>query len=119
MRRLLIALAITLLPSFAIAHGHGGGGHMSGGHVSSGHMSSWSGHASAAMAGGRMSGWNGSGVNWSHAAFHHGRFAHRHNRFFVARGPFFAGYGFYGYDCWRWAPTPRGPRRVWVCGDYY
>ena len=31
MRRLLIALAISLLPSFAIAHGHGGGhgaGHM-------------------------------------------------------------------------------------------
>ena len=27
MRRLLIALAISLLPSFALAHGHGGGGH--------------------------------------------------------------------------------------------
>ena len=35
MRRLLIALAITLLPSFAIA-AHGGGGHGGGGHTGGG-----------------------------------------------------------------------------------
>jgi len=141
MRRLLIALAISLLPSFAFAAhgggGHGGGGHMGGGgggHIGSagvtgshmgggwGGRGAWSGHASAAMAGGSMSGWRGRGVNWNHAAFSHGRFAHRHHRFFFAGGPFIAGYGYYGYDCWRWAPTPWGLRRVWVCdyyGDYY
>ena len=127
MRRFLIVLAITLLPSFAIA-GHGGGGHGGGGHMGGGwgggHMGGgWGGHMgggwgrhSMAMAGGRMGVWRGG--NWRHAAFHHGRFVHRHNRFFFAGGPFFAAYG-YGYDCWRWVPTAWGPRRIWVCGDYY
>jgi len=68
----------------------------------------------------RVGGWNGAhwnGANWNHGAFHHGRFAHhRHNRFFFAGGLGLAGYGY--YDCWRWAPTPWGLRRVWVCGDY-
>jgi hypothetical protein len=45
----------------------------------------------------------------------HHRHHHRHARFFFAGGPWFANYG---YDCWRWTPTPWGPRRVWVC-DYY
>src|SRR5262249_24023037 len=104
MRKLLVILAITLLPSFAMA-GHGGG-HMSGGHMIGGHMS-----------GGHMIG---------HRAhfFHHGRFVHRHHffvrrhhRFFFVGAPIFA--AGYGYDCWRWVPTAWGPRRIWVCGDYY
>ena len=33
MRRLLIVLAIALLPSIALAHGGGGGGHGGGGHM--------------------------------------------------------------------------------------
>ena len=119
MRRLLLALAIALPPSIALAHGHSGGhsgGHMSGvstGRASAamvgGHVSGVStGRASTAMVGGRMSGWNGG--NW-------GRH-HRHNRFFFVGGPFYAGYGYYGYDCWRWVPTAWGPRRIWVC-DYF
>ena len=73
MRRLLIALAIALLPSIALAHGHGGGGgghgggHMGGG-WSGGHMGGgWSGgHVSggmssrAAVGGARVGAWNGS-----------------------------------------------------------
>jgi hypothetical protein len=112
MRRFLIALAITLLPSFAIAaHGGGhmggwGGGHMGG--WGGGHMGGWGGHPRAAMIGG----WRGG--NWHHAAFRHGRFFHRHNRFFFVGAPFFAAYG---YDCWRWVPTAWGVRRIWVC-DY-
>jgi hypothetical protein len=99
--------------------GGGGGGHVGVGHMSGG----WSG---ARMGGPAFSsraavgGWNGArwnGANWNHGAFHHGRFAHhRHNRFFFAGGLGLAGYGY--YDCWRWAPTPWGLRRVWVCGDY-
>jgi len=71
MRRFLIALAITLLPSFAIAaHGGGhmggwGGGHMGG--WGGGHMGGWGGHPRAAMIGGGMGGWRGG--NWHHAAF--------------------------------------------------
>ena len=116
MRRFLIALAITLLPSFAIAaHGGGhmggwGGGHMGG--WGGGHMGGWGGHPRAAMIGGGMGGWRGG--NWHHAAFRHGRFFHRHNRFFFVGAPFIAAYG---YDCWRWVPTAWGVRRIWVC-DY-
>ncbi|MFZ0057832.1 MAG: hypothetical protein WAL09_23925 [Pseudolabrys sp.] len=70
MRRFLIVLAITLLPSFAIA-GHGGGGHGGGGHMGGGwgggHMGGgWGGHMgggwgkhSMAMAGSRMGVWRG------------------------------------------------------------
>ena len=118
MHRLLIALAIALLPSIALAHGHGGGGHggmgggWSGGHVSGG-MSS-----RAAVGGARVGAWNGSRSSaWSRGSFHgHGRFVHRHGRvFFVGGGPWWIG----GYDsCWRWLPTAWGPRRVWVC-DYF
>ena len=105
MRKLLVILAITLLPSFAMA-AHGPGGHMSGG---------WGGH--------RMGGWHGG--NWHHAHFFHHRpfvhrrhfFVRRHHRFFFVGGPIFA--AGYGYDCWRWVPTAWGPRRIWVCGDYY
>lgn len=129
MRRLLIIFAIALLPSFALA-AHGGGGHMGGGgggHMGGGwgggHIGAGWGGRSMAMVPGRMSGWHGvnwHGANWHHAPFfHHGRFVHRHNRFFFVGAPFFAAYG-YGYDyCWRWVPTAWGPRRVWVCGDYY
>lgn len=64
---------------------------------------------------GSWSGTRWNGVGWNHSALHHGRFVHRHhNRFFFA-----AGYGYGGYDCWRWAPTAWGLRRVWVCGDDY
>jgi hypothetical protein len=71
-----------------------------------------------------MGGWHAS--NWHRAHFvHHGPFVHRHHRFFVHRhnrfffvgGPIFA--AAYDYDCWRWVPTAWGPRRIWVCGDYY
>src|SRR5262245_31453800 len=141
MRKLLIIFAVTLLPSFAMAHGHGGGGHMggwSGGHMggawagsrslamtggrfgawSGGHMGgAWSGSRSLAMTGGRFGGWRA--ANWNRAPFfRHGRFVHRHHRFFFIGGPVFAAYG-YGYDCWRWVPTAWGVRRIWVCGDYY
>jgi hypothetical protein len=129
MRRLLIALAILLLPSFALAHGHGGGSHGGGGHMSGGgHMGGgWSGgrmggaglNSRAAVGAARIGGWNGArwnGAGWNRGAFHHGRFVHRHGRvFFVGGGPWWVG----GYDtCWQWVPTPWGPRRVWAC-DYY
>ena len=124
MRRLLIALAISLLPSFALAHSHGGGGHMGGGaHMGGG----WSGgriggaglSSRAAVGTAHVSGWNGArwnGASWNHGAFRHSRFVHRHGRvFFVGGGPWWVG----GYDnCWQWVPTPWGPRRVWAC-DYY
>jgi hypothetical protein len=130
MRRLLIALAISLLPSIAIAaHGSGRVSHVGGGHMSAaGHMgvggsgARISGPAFNSRAGvgtARVGSWNGArwnSANWNHGAFHHGRFAHRHNRFFFAGGPGWAGYGY--YDCWRWAATPWGLRRIWVCGDY-
>jgi hypothetical protein len=118
MRRLLIALAISLLPSFALAHGHGGGGHSGGGHMGggwSGGRTSGAGLSSRAAVGAvGVGGWNGAG--WNRGAFHHGRFVHRHGRaFFVGGGPWWVG----GYDtCWQWVPTPWGPRRVWAC-DYY
>ena len=122
MRKLVIIFALTLLPSFAMAHGHGGGGgHMGGwggGHVGGGwgggHMrTAWGGSRSLAMTGG----WRG--ANWHRAPFfHHRRFVHRHHRFFFVGGPVFAAYG-YGYDCWRWVPTAWGVRRIWVCGDSY
>src|SRR4029078_3086245 len=57
MRRLLIVLAILLVPSVAIARGHGGGG--SGGHGGGwgGHGGGWSGGRSAAsFSGARMNG---------------------------------------------------------------
>jgi hypothetical protein len=141
MRRLLIALAILLLPSFAIAHGHGGGGGghggMGGGHggMGGGHMAGggWSGHGAASMAGarmggstghmaawngGRMAAWNGRAGNWNR--FHHGHFVHRHGRVFFVGGPWWwGGYGYSDYGCWQWVPTRWGPRRIWVCGDYY
>ncbi len=130
MRRLLIALAISLLPSIALAYGggrmggHGGGGPMS----AAGHMSgSWSGarmagpalSSRAAVGTARVAGWNGArwnGANWNHGAFRHGRFVHRHGRvFFVGGGPWWVG----GYDtCRQWVPTPWGLRRVWACDDY-
>ena len=49
MRRLLIALAVVLVPSFAMAHGHGGGG---GGHMGGG----WGGRGGLAIAGGARMG---------------------------------------------------------------
>jgi len=129
MRRLIIALAITILPSFAMAHGHGGGGHggMGGGHMGGGHMAGgWGGHSAAAFApgarmggwSGRMGGWNGRAGNWNR--FGHGHFVRRHGRvFFVGGGPWW--WGGYGYDsgCWQWFPTRWGPRRIWVCGTFY
>jgi hypothetical protein len=123
MRRFLIALAISLLPSFALAHGHGGGGHGAGGHMGGG----WSGgrlggaglSSRAAVGAARVGSWNGArwnGASWNRGAFHHGRFVHRHGRvFFVGGGPWWVG----GYDtCWQWVPTPWGLRRVWAC-DYF
>lgn len=114
MRRLLIALAISLLPSLALAHGHGGGGGGHGGRIGGAGLSS---HAAVGAA--RVGGWNGArwnGAGWKHGAFHHGRFVHRHGRvFFVGGGPWWVA----GYDtCWQWVPTPWGLRRVWAC-DYY
>jgi len=130
MRRLLLALAITLLPTLAIAHGHGGGGgHVGGGgHFggSVGHAGgSWAGHVGAPMtAGARVSGWSGRTPSWNGQAgnwhnFHHGHFVRRHGRVFVVGGPWWGAYNYYDYGCWQWLPTRWGPRRVWVCGDYY
>ena len=130
MRRLLIALAISLLPSIAFAaHSGGRAGNIGGGHMSAaGHMGGgWSGaHMSgptfssrAAVGTARVGSWNGAhwnGANWNHGAFHHGRFVHRHGRaFFVGGGPWWVG----GYDtCWQWVATSWGLRRVWACDDY-
>jgi len=122
MRRLLIALAISFLPSLALAHGHGGG-HMGGGHMggswSGGHMGGVGLSSRAAVGTARVGSWNGArwnGANWNHGAFRHGRFVHRHGRiFFVGGGPWWVG----SYDsCWQWVATPWGLRRAWVCGDY-
>ena len=123
MRRLLFALAISLLPSLALAHGHGGGGGHFGGHMGGG----WSGARmggpglSSRAAVGALRVGNGNGARWNGAArnhgnFRHGRFVHRHGRvFFVGGGPWWGG----GYDtCWQWVPTAWGPRRVWACGYY-
>ena len=93
MRRLLIALAVALIPSLAIAHGHGGGGggHMGGGWAG-GHsaafaggarMGAWSGHM-AAWNGGRMAAWAGRPGNWNR--FHHGHFVHHHGRVLAGLG---------------------------------
>jgi hypothetical protein len=126
MRRLLIALAISLLPSFAIAHGHGSGGHGSGGHMGGSKGASVGASMGAARAGAPVASQMGARVatnmggptgSWGKSGIRHGHH-HRHARFFFAGGPWFGGYGYYGYDCWRWTPTPWGPRRVWVC-DYY
>jgi hypothetical protein len=124
MRKILIILAIALLPSVAMARGGhmGGGGHMGswgGGHGGGGHWGGghWGGGRSLAMTGGRFGGWHAGNLHRG-AFFRHGRFVHRHHRFFFAGAPVFAAYG-YGYDCWRWVPTAWGVRRIWVCGDYY
>jgi hypothetical protein len=67
MRRVLIALAVALIPSLAIAHGHGGcgGGHMGagwGGHMGGG----WGCHSTAPFAGGaRMGAWSGHMAAWN------------------------------------------------------
>src|SRR5262245_65621672 len=52
MRKLLIIFALTLLPSFAMAHGHGGGG---------GHKGGWGGgHEGGRWGGGQMrAAWGG------------------------------------------------------------
>src|SRR5262245_25284201 len=144
MRRLLIALAIALLPSIALAghgggggghgggggggHGGGGGGGHMGGGLSGGHMSGggWSGgrmsagvmSSRAAVGAAPVRGWSASrAVTWGRRPFHgHGRFVHRHGPVFcVDGGPWWVG----GYDrCWQWVPTQWGPRRVWTC-DYF
>ena len=130
MRRLLIALAISLVPSLALAaHIGGGGGHVGGGHmgVAGGHMSGgWSGahmggsgfssRAAVGTARVRLERRSLDGANWNHGSFRHGRFVHRHGRvFFVGGGPWWVG----GYDtCWQWVATPWGLRQTWVCGDY-
>ena len=127
MRRLLIVLAVALIPSFAAARGHGGGGggHMGGGWgghsaagISSGaRMGAWSGHMAAWNGGGRMAAWAGRPGNWNR--FHHGHFVHRHGRVFFVGGPWWGGYGYYDSGCWQWVPTRWGPQRIWVCGNYY
>src|SRR5262249_29693801 len=106
MRRLLIALAIALLPSIALAgHGGGGGGRhggggkmvaggsggqrggggwsggpMSAGGWSGGHMSAGAMSSRAAVGAAPVRGWSGSrAVAWGGRPFHgHGRFVHRH-----------------------------------------
>ncbi|HEV3185710.1 MAG TPA: sulfur globule protein precursor [Xanthobacteraceae bacterium] len=64
--------------------------------------------------------WAGHGWGGWHGAWHGGwhRFGVRrfgffpHRRFFVRGYPYYYAYG----GCWRWAPGPWGPHRVWVCG---
>src|SRR5262245_66515542 len=81
MRKLLIIFAVTLLPSFAMAHGYGGGGHMGG--WSGGHMGgAWAGRRSLAMTGGRLGGLGA--ANWKCAPlFRYGRFVDGHQTVFV------------------------------------
>jgi hypothetical protein len=55
---------------------------------------------SASAWGGWHGGWHGGG--W-HGGWHRG----------WGWGPGY--YGAYGVSCWRWVPTPWGPRRRWVC----
>jgi hypothetical protein len=93
MRRLLMVLAVALIPSLAAAHGHGGGG---GGHIGGG----WGGHSAAGIAGGA-------------------RMGAGHGRVFFVGGPWWGGYGYYDSGCWQWVPTRWGPQRIWVCGSYY
>ena len=117
MRRLLVALAISVFPSLALAAhgGHVGGGPMSAGARMAGPaFSSRAAVGTAHVTGSNGARWNG--ANWNHGAFRHGRFVHRHGRvFFVGGGPWWVG----GYDtCWQWVPTPWGLRRVWACDDY-
>ena len=136
MRRILIALAIALLPSIALAHGGGGhmGGGFGGGHIGGG----FGGHMGVGFHGGHIGGGfpgvrMGAGALNSHAAvgapgaigrsgvarnsgrFHgHGHFVHRHGRrFFVGGGPWWGGYD----NCWQWVPTASALRRVWACDD--
>jgi hypothetical protein len=40
---------------------------------------------------------------------------HRRGRFFVGGGPWWVGSD---DNCWQWAPTVSGWRRVFVCGDF-
>ena len=80
----------------------------------------------------------GGGGRAMHAAAFHGGGAFRAAGVGFARGPvvanraFFArqrvfarrpflGYGiaYAGFSCWRWVPTPVGPRQVWVCNYPY
>ena len=108
MRRLLIALAISLLPSIALAAPHGGGRMGGATHMGATHgrMGGPAFSSRAAVGTARVGGWNSAswnGAKWNHGAFRHGRFGHhRHNRFFFAGGLGLAGYGY--YDSWRWAP---------------
>jgi hypothetical protein len=100
MRRLLIALAVSVAPSLAIAgHGHSGG-HSGGtgvGASSTGARMSGpvGGAARAAVPLGRPSGarianmggpWKGTAGGWS-KGMHHGHHHHRHGRFFFAGAP--------------------------------
>ena len=62
--------------------------------------------------------WKGPAGGWWKGGVHH-RHHHRHARFFFAGAPVYAAYGYYDYSCWRWAETPWGPQRVWVCDSYY
>src|SRR3974390_721340 len=136
MRRLLIALAIIVLPSLALALGHGGvGGHGGFGGCHGG-FGGWHGNGTALIArgprlaawSGHMAAWNGHVANWNHFnhghfIHHHGHFVHRHGRVFFVGGPRWwdgwGGYGYYDDGCWQWVPTPSGPRHGWGCGDYY
>ena len=94
MRRFLIALAVSIAPSIAVAgQGYSGG------------------HGGGMGMGARMSGPVG---GWS-KGMHHGHFHHRHARFFFVGAPWFASYD---YSCWRWANTAWGPQWVWVCDSY-
>jgi hypothetical protein len=121
MRRLVVALAILLVPSMALARSHGAPGGSSGGKAGGMHMSGgwsgaksggWSHHGPSSMAVGprrnsaaRVSGlssgtgnWKGGnwqGGKWSHNGHHHHH--HHHNRvFFVGGGPWWWGdYGYY------------------------
>ena len=101
MRTLLIALAVSIVPSLAIAGPGYGGGHSRGMGMGASSMDA------------RMSGPIG---GWS-KGMHHGHH-HRNARFFFVGAPWFASYGYYDDSCWRWANTPWGPQQVWVCDDY-
>jgi hypothetical protein len=127
MRTLLIALAVSIAPSLAIAGpGHSGGMGMGASSMGARMSGPFGGAARAAVPIGNPSGariatmggpWKGPAGGWG-KGMHHGHHHHRHARFFFAGAPWFASYGYYDDSCWRWANTPWGPQHVWVCDDY-
>ncbi len=116
-------LLLALFSTEALARHGGGGGGGGGGHWGGG-GAHWSGGGGSHMAMAHMSGggarWAGAhwagGPRWSNWNGRRVAFVNR-RRFFG--GPFFVGVASADFGCWRWAPTPWGWQRAWVCGNPY